>query len=225
MIEWTDIVLRLGLASLLGAAVGLERERMEQVAGMRTHMMVCLGSSLLTIVSMYGFLEMVTYAPNMRYDPTRIAAQIVSGIGFLGAGTILFLREKVIRGLTTAAGLWTVAGIGIAVGCGFYFAAVVATVFAIVILLLIHPFERTVLARIKPKYIKVIVDNRDESTKVVSAMFKDKSLLINSFSFDQMEDGNYMITLRINRMTQEKLQMIVSQLQTAPGVKEITWED
>ena len=224
MIEWTDILLRLGLASLLGATVGLERERIEQVAGMRTHMMVCLGSALITLVSMYGFLEMVNYAPTMRYDPTRIAAQIVSGIGFLGAGTILFLREKVVRGLTTAAGLWTVGGIGIAVGCGAYFAAVVATVLAIVILLLIHPFEKTVLARIKPKHIKVIVDSREESTAVISGLMKDKHLLITSFTFDKMEEGDYMMTLRVEKLNPQRLEAIVTRLQTAPGVKEITWE-
>lgn len=224
MIEWTEILMRLGLASLLGAAVGLERERIDQVAGMRTHMMVCLGASLITVVSMYGFLEMVTYAPTMRYDPTRIAAQIISGIGFLGAGTILFLREKVIRGLTTAAGLWTVGGIGIAVGCGQYFAATVATILAITILLLIHPFEKSVLSRIKPKYVKVIAESREESAQVVSVLFRDKSLMITSFTFDKLEGDDYLMTLKIEKLNHTNLEKIVSRLQATPGVKEITWD-
>lgn len=224
MIEWQEILLRLGLAALLGSVIGLERERIEQVAGMRTHMMVSLGSALITIVSMYGFLEMVHYAPNMRYDPTRIAAQIVSGIGFLGAGTILFLREKVIRGLTTAAGLWTVAGIGMAVGCGLYFAAGVTTVFAIIILLLLHPFEKKFLTKIRPKVIKVVLSSREDSTQAVEAVFRDKSLMIESFTFDLLESGDFMITLKINQVNKKMLGDIIQRFQAIPHVKEVTWD-
>lgn len=87
------------------------------MAGLRTHMLVCLGAALVMIVSAYGFNDIIS-AYRIVLDPSRVAAQVVSGIGFLGAGTILFLRQQVIRGLTTAASLWTVAAIGLAVGCG-----------------------------------------------------------------------------------------------------------
>src|SRR5690606_5479708 len=135
MLEWTEILLRLVLAAVFGAAVGLERERKEWAAGagMRTHMMVCLGSCLAMMVSSFGFMDIINH-PHVSLDPSRVAAQVISGIGFLGAGTILFLKPATVKGLTTASGLWTIAGIGLATGGGMYFAASVATVIAIVIL-------------------------------------------------------------------------------------------
>src|SRR2546430_13381915 len=120
-----EAVLRLVVAAGLGAAIGLERELREREAGIRTHLLVSLGSALFTIVSAYGFHEFLTSGASVvRADPTRIAAQIVTGIGFLGAGAII--REGLsVRGLTTAATLWVVAAIGMACGAGWYWAALV----------------------------------------------------------------------------------------------------
>src|ERR1700691_1725400 len=126
MISWPETILRLTLAAIFGAVIGLERERKDWAAGMRTHMMVCVGASLAMIVSAFGFAD-VLGSKNIVLDPSRIAAQVISGIGFLGAGTILFLKQGIIRGLTTASGLWTVAAIGLATGGGLYFAAVITT--------------------------------------------------------------------------------------------------
>ncbi|MEE7561353.1 MgtC/SapB family protein, partial [Xanthomonas sp. Kuri4-2] len=123
MIPFWDVALRLVLAAALGAVIGANRGRLEWAAGLRTHMLVCVGSALALIVSAYGFQDVLA-APHVVLDPSRIAAQVISGVGFLGAGTILFLqREQVIRGLTTAAGLWAVAAIGLAAGAGLYAAA------------------------------------------------------------------------------------------------------
>ena len=105
MITIQEIVIRLVVAAVLGSAVGLERERLDWAAGLRTHMLVCVGSALAVIISAFGFKDILGTA-NVTLDPSRIAAQVISGIGFLGAGTILFLRSEVVRGLTTAAGLW-----------------------------------------------------------------------------------------------------------------------
>src|SRR6185369_220124 len=104
MLGHEAIVIRLIVSAVLGGIVGLERERLEWVAGLRTHMLVCLGSALIMIVSAYAFNDVLSEA-HVVLDPSRVAAQVVSGIGFLGAGTILFLRHEVIRGLTTAASL------------------------------------------------------------------------------------------------------------------------
>lgn len=113
-----ELGLRLLLAALLGAVIGINRGRLEWAAGLRTHMLVCVGSALAVIVSTFGFFD-VLGRPGIQLDPSRIAAQVVSGVGFLGAGTILFLqRERAIRGLTTAAGLWAVASVGLAAGAG-----------------------------------------------------------------------------------------------------------
>lgn len=132
MVATSGIILRLGLAAVLGGVVGIERERLEGAAGLRTHMLVCVGSALMMIVSANGFAD-VLGSPHVVLDPSRIAAQVVSGIGFLGAGTILLSRGQVIRGLTTAASLWTVAGVGLAVGVGLFLAAACATTLTILI--------------------------------------------------------------------------------------------
>jgi putative Mg2+ transporter-C (MgtC) family protein len=119
------------VAALLGGAVGLERELDEKAAGLRTHMLVSVGSALFTLVSAYGFHEFVTAGGLLRADPSRIAAQIVTGIGFLGAG-VIFRQGLTVRGLTTAASLWLVAAVGMAAGAGFWSGAVVATLVGLV---------------------------------------------------------------------------------------------
>ncbi len=145
-----ETVARLALAAVMGSVIGWERQRKEGAAGLRTHMMVCLGSALVMIVSAFGF-EDILGRPDVVLDPSRIAAQVISGIGFLGAGTIVFLRPQVIRGLTTAAGLWTVAAIGLAVGGGLYLAAIATTVIALLILAVIKPLEHRMMERRKDR--------------------------------------------------------------------------
>lgn len=124
-LPWWELVARLALAGALGGAIGLEREVREHQAGLRTHMLVSLGSALFTIVSAYAW-GAFTFGGGIGYDPTRIAAQIVTGVGFLGAGAILH-QGPMIRGLTTAATLWIVAAIGMAAGAGYWLAALVST--------------------------------------------------------------------------------------------------
>ncbi|MGH7857057.1 MAG: MgtC/SapB family protein, partial [Candidatus Binatia bacterium] len=133
-----DVALRLVVAAAAGMAIGIEREMREQAAGLRTHMLVAVGSCLFTLASVYGFS---TFAdPGARLDPSRVAAQIVTGIGFLGAGAII--REgRGVRGLTTAASLWIVAAIGMAVGVGMYWATGVAVLITIISLWLLRPFR------------------------------------------------------------------------------------
>lgn len=144
MLQTWEIAVRLLLAAALGAVIGFNRERHTWAAGLRTHMLVCLGAALTMIVSAFWFTEILHQYPRTVLDPSRIAAQVISGIGFLGAGTIMFLhRENVIRGLTTAAGLWTVAAIGLAAGSGMYVAAVIATAVAWAILAVLKPLERS----------------------------------------------------------------------------------
>lgn len=148
MLDTTEIAIRLLLAAALGAVIGFDRERHTWAAGLRTHMLVCLGAALAMIVSAFAFSDVLRQWPSVVLDPSRIAAQVISGIGFLGAGTIMFMhRENVIRGLTTAAGLWTVAAIGLAVGGGMYAAAAIATAVAWVILAILKPLERRFAVR------------------------------------------------------------------------------
>lgn len=140
MIGNVEMLLRLTLAALLGGVVGFERERMNWAAGLRTHMLVCVGAALMMLVSEFGFEDVLARA-DVPPDPSRIAAQVVSGIGFLGAGSIL-LRKEAVRGLTTAAGLWAVAGLGLAVGCGMYTVAVGTTLIVVGILAGLKPIQQ-----------------------------------------------------------------------------------
>lgn len=126
-----DLVIRLVVAVSLGTVVGLDREYRVKDAGFRTHFLVSLGSALFTVVSQYGFESYMAVHPGVTIDPSRIAAQVVSGIGFIGAGTIIFQRH-VVRGLTTAASLWATAGIGMTAGAGMYGVASAATVLTLV---------------------------------------------------------------------------------------------
>jgi putative Mg2+ transporter-C (MgtC) family protein len=115
MLPHAETLLRLLVAAVFGSLIGFERERLLWAAGIRTHMLVCVGACLFMIVSAYGFSPVL--GPNVVLDPSRVAAQVVSGIGFLGAGAIL-ARGEIVKGLTTAASIWTVAAIGLAVGGG-----------------------------------------------------------------------------------------------------------
>ena len=135
MVANSDVLIRVALALLASALVGLEREKTKHAAGMRTHMLVCVGATLITLVSMDVFPE----------DPARVAAGIVTGIGFLGAGTI-FRDKNNVRGLTTAASIWAVAGVGLAIGTGALFIAAVATV-AMLITLELGRLRATILGK------------------------------------------------------------------------------
>ena len=139
-------ILCIVVAAFLGGAIGLEREYRSKEAGMRTHFLVALGSALFMIVSAYGF-EGAMHTPEHRWDVSRVAAQVVSGIGFIGAGTIIFHKsENVVRGLTTAAGVWVVAAIGLACGGGMYKLAIASTLLVLVGLeafnFFLHKFDK-----------------------------------------------------------------------------------
>ena len=128
-----EMVLRLLLATALGAVIGYQRERAGKSAGLRTHILICAGAALFTVASLYGFGAVA--------DPARIAAGIVAGIGFLGAGAIIRREEGVVAGLTTAATIWAVAAIGLAAGAGLYVVSAVTTAIILIVLFLPHPIR------------------------------------------------------------------------------------
>ena len=124
-----EFILRIFTAAILGGLIGLEREWRAQEAGLRTHFLVALGSAVFMIVSAYGFSDVQMDGMTSRWDVSRVAAQVVSGIGFIGAGTIIFRKqENMVSGLTTAAGLWVTAAIGLACGGGMYVLATASTI-------------------------------------------------------------------------------------------------
>ena len=149
-IGWPQVLLRLFVAAVLGGAIGLERELRERQAGLRTHLVVCVGAALFTLVGAYAFT-----GPNT--DPSRIAAQIVTGIGFLGAGAII--RQGLsVRGLTTAATLWVVAAIGLAAGAGYYSAALITTVLVLLSLWPLRIVAYRIFAHYRPDRGRLLVD-------------------------------------------------------------------
>jgi putative Mg2+ transporter-C (MgtC) family protein len=180
-----ELLSRLLLAALLGSVIGFERERLNWAAGLRTHMLVCVGSSLIMLVSAFGFAD-VLGEKNVVLDPSRIAAQVVSGIGFLGAGSIL-LRGEIVRGLTTAASLWSVAGIGLAVGGGMYTAAVGATIIILIILAGMKPLERRFIAVKQQRNIDLLVERGSVSLDSVHNALGTGSVRVRQFIVQQSE--------------------------------------
>ncbi|RAP74959.1 MgtC/SapB family protein [Paenibacillus montanisoli] len=168
-ISYLELTIRLVLALVLGGLIGVERELGGHSAGFRTHILVCLGSAAIVLLSMYGFSEFAS-DPNVRLDPARLAAQVISGIGFLGAGTILRTGFTV-SGLTTAASLWVVAAIGLTVGAGFYYGAAVLTLLVVVSLFFLNKFEKK-FSRAKRKQDVILKITKDSASlnKVVTEL-------------------------------------------------------
>lgn len=221
MLAWNEIIIRLLLASLFGALIGLERERKDWTAGMRTHMMVCVGSSLIMIVSAFGFSDILGTA-NVNLDPSRVAAQVVSGIGFIGAGTIMFMKQGTIRGLTTAAGLWTVAAIGLATGGGMYFAAGATTVVALIILWAMQPIENTFAKKFKQKTLRIVTHSGENCLEILKIFEESNGVVINNFFMNKDED-DFIIQIKFENIDSTILKNNISLLQKNIPIKEISW--
>lgn len=218
-IDPLEVLIRLGLATALGAIIGFNRERLDWAAGLRTHMLVCVGAALAMIVSAYGFAD-VLGRPDVVLDPSRIAAQVISGVGFLGAGTILFLqREQVIRGLTTAAGLWAVSAIGLAAGSGLFVAALIATALLWVILALLKPLERRfVKPRSQRPRISLWLHGVSALSAVETAM-ESRHLPMFKIVLRRQDDGVDRVDLLFDyRVHADQLAMLADDLRSIEGL-------
>ncbi len=178
-----QIVFRLVFAAILGGVIGIEREVKNRPAGFRTHVLVTLGSTLIMLISIDGFYVLGSQAK--VGDPYRLAAQVVSGIGFLGAGTIMRNGNN-INGLTTAASLWVSAGIGLAIGTGYYLGAIVATVIVLTTLMAMGLNDG--LIKKKYKNLELVTDNRAGIVKEISMLFERHHVLIKDMS---LTSGDY----------------------------------
>lgn len=209
--------MRLALAASFGSIVGLERERLLWAAGLRTHMLVCTGSCLIMLVSAFGFQD-VQGTPGVVLDPSRIAAQVVSGIGFLGAGTIL-LKGEVVKGLTTAASLWAVAAIGLAVGSGLYVPALAATALVVGILAGVKPFEQRWRDRQRGHGLRLTVRRGAMSVDRLHALTGDYASRIRQFVLAPAEDPEQeTVTVMFSRLPPSAVDTIVRTLKAAPEV-------
>lgn len=213
-----EITVRLVLALVLGGLIGIERESMGRPAGFRTHILVSVGSALMMIVSAYAFAE---FMPG-GYEPGRIAAQVVSGIGFLGAGTIM--REGAnVRGLTTAASLWTVAGIGLTVGSGFYFAAILATVLVVLTLVVLNQLEWNYLSTKHEILTLLIQDTPGQLARVFAVLAKfDVDVFNVELSSD--DSGEAKLDLEVEISAKYSRVKIIEDLVGTPGVKRASYK-
>ena len=180
-----DFVLRLVVAGILGVLIGLEREYRAKEAGYRTHFLVAVGSALLMIVSQHGFDDMLG-KEGVGLDPSRIAAQIVTGIGFIGAGTII-LNRQIVRGLTTAAGIWATAGIGMCAGAGMYALAISATVLTLIGLELLSRLFKNL--GLKSFIIEFSTHNKDIPKIISSSLTKGECMVV-SYQMDERGTGD-----------------------------------
>lgn len=208
-----EFIFRLFLASILGALIGLDREYRAKEAGYRTHFLVSLGSALLMILSQYGFMDIIAYE-GTNLDPSRIASQVVTGIGFIGAGTIIF-QKQIVRGLTTAAGIWVTAGIGMAVGAGMYWLGVLATALTLVGLELLSYLFKSI--GMKSSYVEFSTSKR-EVVHAVRERILACDYVIASYQMEQVnheQTSTYQVTMvvRARKDSDNKLFGILNEFQ------------
>lgn len=211
-----EIVLRLFAAVVLGGAIGYEREYTNRPAGFRTHILVCVGSALVMITSQYMMLKY----PGTNVDPTRLGAQVISGIGFLGAGTII--RDGFnVRGLTTAASLWAVSCVGIAVGGGFYGGAVAATIFIFLTLIILKKAEKHFSKRNSYRTFIVESENVNGLVGLVSSLLESHRIEIKNIRLNKNKENDQMITLLVKLPGNTIDLQTLSDIQSLEGVKNV----
>ena len=220
-LPWVETGIRLVSATLCAGVIGLERERAEMSAGLRTHALVGLGSALIMIASAFGFAD-VLGTPNVVLDPSRIAAQVVSGIGFLGAGTIL-VQQQVVRGLTTAASIWAVAAIGLSIGGGLYVPALIATALALIVLEVMRPLERRLAQAWREQTIRTVYDPGVVSLEKILVTVENLGLQVSNISVAaQAGDGTYSAEIRLLKRKHRSAELALHALAGVPGVKRST---
>lgn len=207
----TEFILRLLLAGIMGAVIGLDREYRAKEAGYRTHFLVSLGSALIMIVSQHGFGEILD-TPNVNLDPSRIASQVVTGIGFIGAGTII-LHKQIVRGLTTAAGIWATSGIGLAIGAGMYTLGISATILTLIGLEVLSFLFKSV--GMKSSAVEFSTESKETLNQLVKK-FNSKDFMIVSFQMDERkvsEVTSYHVTMIIKSKKNNNEGTLLAQLQ------------
>ncbi|WP_221569220.1 MgtC/SapB family protein [Alkalihalobacillus sp. TS-13] len=226
---WTDetatITIRLLLAALLCGLVGIEREFKRHPAGFRTHLLVGVGACLMMILSMFGFEDFLNSHERVQgFDPSRLPAYVVSGIGFLGAGTIL-VHGVTVKGLTTAASIWLVAGIGLVVGIGMYYEAIFTTFIMILSLLFLNKFEDLYLRKQRYHHVTVIVENNEVSlSRIVNELEALKTPILSLSVDDYPNDASIPLikyTFKIQLSNPKKLPELYDKIQSVEFVHKV----
>ncbi len=217
-----EYVLRIIIAGICGAVIGYERKSRLKEAGVRTHFIVALASALMMIVSKYGFADLYDGINGIRgADPSRIAASIVSGVGFLGAGAI-FVRKQIIQGLTTAAGIWATSGVGMAIGAGMYFLGIFSAVIILFVQIFLH--KTTWFTKKIPvsENISVVAENSGEIFDSILKTLKDNSLEVLSIT-SEISENEKLMTLNMSLKVPYSFDVphVVSLFAGHPGVRSV----
>ena len=225
-ISYAEVVVRLLFTAGLCGVIGFERETRDQSAGFRTHILLGLGAALFTLVSAYGFTPFTEAAlqsggRGIQFDPTRIAAQIVTGIGFLGAGAII--RQGIdVRGLTTAASLWAAAAIGMAAGAGYYFGAVATTVVVVAVLFVLRVVRNALFARFRTEFGVITVGFSNVGSEIgdVTEILERQGVEIRSLSAE-IEDGRSRYTAQLRIPPRQNLHSSLEEISALPSVEQV----
>lgn len=197
---WTineiDLTIRVLTAAALGGLVGFEREWSNHAAGLRTHILVCIGSAAIMLLSIYGFNQFVNES-NVRMDPARLAAQVISGIGFLGAGAIMRDGSKV-SGLTTAASIWVVAAIGLCVGAGFLFAAVLTTVIVLISLFVLNKLENQMMRHRRHRQLIIAVIDKPGMIGNVFTQLGEQGIQVTKMSLHNKDEDQPVTEMKLS---------------------------
>ncbi len=187
-----ESLIRILLSVFCGAAIGYERKSRGKGAGLRTHIIVSLASCFMMLVSQYGFLDFYARIGGVGHDPARMAAQIVSGIGFLGAGMI-FVHKRNITGLTTAAGIWATAGIGMGIGGGMYFLSIVATVIIVLLQMVLHKY-RIFQTHYDEEFTFVVKNSKEDISNLMSLLSEFEVEILET-DYEKTEDGHVLVSI------------------------------
>lgn len=215
-----ELTIRLVLSLVLGGIIGLERETTNKPAGFRTHILVCMGSAVIMLTSIFIFSQ---FQGKTNVDPTRIPAQVVSGIGFLGAGTII--REGAsVKGLTTAASLWAVSAIGLAIGAGFYYGATLATFMMLLTLVTFNKLDQLILKNRFLQMLFVVIDDSPGQLGKIGSCLGEMNISIRNIKMESLDENRLMITLMIPKINRLEFEEIKEKLQEIGGVYEVNTE-
>lgn len=195
-VEHIEFLVRIIIAALCGFAIGYERKNRGKGAGIRTHMIVGIASALMMVVSKYAFTDLVDYPGTRGADSSRIAAQVISGVGFLGAGMIYVQRQSV-KGLTTAAGIWATSGVGLAIGGGMYFIGITTTVFIIVMQIILHKNYK-ILKMPNEEQLSVTLSNTADSIERFEHFLAEFEIHVTDIDFKKTEDDTIKLEVLAN---------------------------
>lgn len=222
MLTTVQIVTRLISAFILGGLIGMERELHGRAAGLRTHILVCLGSALIMLTSMYIFH---LYEGVSTVDPARIAAGVITGIGFLGAGTIMRFKASV-RGLTTAASLWAVAGIGLAIGSGFYTGGFITAALVLFVLFFLTKLEHALVKKDWYKILLVETKGDAQQLKDIRSVLCEYKAEIRDFEIKKKPDSsNVLMELNLKLITDRENDQILTNIVQLEGVEKASWQE